>query len=1072
MKLLIKIVLYICPFLLLFTVCGIQAAFAGSLVSSGLMLWYDMNDTGSTLTDRSNNGNPGTVYGALYDLLPSGAGEREFDGYNDHIKCNNSPGISPAGGLTVEVLFRPGRPGSLQTLVSKSASGATGDGYTMWINSNNDLQFLIYDRNHKKVVVSARPGFTKTNWYHATAVYNGANVTLYVNGVKYSTAVCGGFSPSTMALTIGKYAPSSSLYFDGDIATVRIYDRALTASEVLSNYKADQWRVTTTTHPFLLFHDIANTPGYKYRSSQPWSGWEEGILDSANIALTKDFTDPTWATSWEADNWVSARGQYAMNLGLAYQITKDKKYADKAKQALLDLDVGEVPEEPNSMIPEEFKAMSLLGYSLAYDWVQPALDIDSDKAIRDKLAVLADDVYGDLNWDGTKRSYITFCDFQGQAYPTLGIAGVVLHDYVNPHKLALRSMPSDWVKAATTYYFVNDGLHDYGQSLLSFEVDDAGKDMMGAYRAYYIDDLSWWAQVYSYYYQKNFLNTYPLAKKALTAELWSSLPNGYSGDLATDSNLIYAYHSGIANLLDTQDRSYILKYDDLVKDSNLLPYSREASHIYYDTEMPDALYYLVALDYSKVARSSPPYSSHLDDDSVYQVIREGWTTDSDWLSLVTYEEDTPTYSWRSAAHHDQMSIEYYSHGDLLLADAGEDRNILDRTYGRGESSHNTIAIENPRLPFTASSWANSNARGIFKGTRAGVETPVDINILAQTPWMVIADTDTAISEIISTFDTAQKLSSPINYERTVLYPDRDYMILVDRLEGMETWTYRTIFRPSSLSITPTEDKNGDGLYSGSEVGHVNLDLAVGPGSYDWRSMAYKKENATGIKTSSVAWTTTNPYGQAVGMKLYSVPSSEIRVTKLVGRVAGPDVRSEVLVPVVYYRSAPSKTLYRATVLLPAYADETKKVPQAITVSGNGNALQVKGQGHIDYIYTGKGASWFASYKTDADTVFIRARNGNATEITFLNGSYVSYAGAPIITLSGRADYFTFNKSGTSFSFKVRSAGTVSVTVSKLDPKSGSYTVLKDGKTYTGWTKVDGQTLIITNSGGEHKYDIT
>jgi hypothetical protein len=1035
------------------------------------MLWYDMNDTGSTLADRSNNGNPGTVYGALYDVLPSGAGSREFDGYNDHIKCNNSPDINSASGLTVEVLFRPGRLGSLQTLVGKSGSSATGDGYTMWITSNNDLQFVIYDRNHKKVVVTATPGFSKTKWYHATAVYTGADVTLYVNGVKYGTAVCNGFSPSTMALTIGKYAPSSSLYFDGDIATVRIYNRALAASEVLSNYKADQWLVTTTTHPLLLFNNIADTPGYKYRSSQPWSGWEEGIMDSANIALTKDFTDPTWVTSWEADNWVSARGQYAMNLGLAYQITKDKKYADKAKQALLNLDVGEVPTQPNSMIPEEFKAMSLLGYSLAYDWVQPTLDIDSNKAIRDKLAVLADDVYGDLNWDGTKRSYITFCDFQGQAYPALGIAGVLLHDYVNPHKLALTSGPSDWVKAATTYYFVNDGLHDYGQPLLSFEVDGAGKDMMGAYRAYFIDDLAWWAQVYSYYYQKNFLNTYPLAKKALTAELWSSLPNGYSNDLATDSNLKYAYHSGIANLLDIQNRSYVLKFDDLVKDSNLLPYSREASHIYYDTELPDALYYLVTLDYSKVSRSSPPYSSHLDDGSVYQVIREGWTTDSDWLSLVTYEEDTPTYSWRSAAHHDQMSFEYYSHGDLLLADAGEDRSILDKTYGRGESSHNTIAIENPRQPFTASSWANSNARGIFKGTRAGIDTPADINVLAQTPWMVIVDTDTAISEVISTFDTAQKLSSPINYERTVLYPDRDYMILVDRMEGTETWTYRTIFRPSSLSITPTQDKNGDGLFSGSEVGHVNLDLAIGPGSYDWQSMAYKKEANTSIKTSSVAWTTTNPYGQAVGMKLYSVPSSEIRITKLVGRVAGPDVRSEVLVPVVYYRSAPVKNLYRATVLLPAYASETKKVPQAITVSGNGNAMQVKGQAYMDYIYTGKGASWFASYKTDADTVFIRTSNGNATEITFLNGSYVSYAGAPLITLSGKADYFTFNKNGTVSSYKVKSAGAVDVTVSKLDPKASGYTVLKDGKTYTGWTMVDSQTMRITTSGGEHKYDI-
>ncbi len=439
--------------------------------------------------------------------------------------------------------------------------------------------------------------------------------------------------------------------------------------------------------------------------------------------------------------------------------------------------------------------------------------------------------------------------------------------------------------------------------------------------------------------------------------------------------------------------------------------------------------------------------------------------------MVTFNDDVSTYSWRNTAHHDQMSIEYYARGDLLLADGGENRVILDQTYGRGEDSHNTIAVEDPRAPFAPSSWSDSDARGIFKGTRNGIVTPSNIKSLVQTSWMVIADVNTTISTVIDTFDAGQNLSSPIRYERTVLYPDKDYMILVDRMEGSQTWGYRSIFRPSSLSIVPTVDKNGDGLYVGSEIGHVNVSLTVGNTAYNWNALPYKTETATGINTSSISWNTTNPYGKAVEMQMYSVPSSQILVTRLVGRVAGADVRSEVLVPVVYYRTAPTNDMYRATVLLPAYANETKKTPLAIAVSGNGNALQVKGQGYTDYIYTGKGASWFASYKTDADTAFVRTRNGTATEITLLNGSYISYAGSPIITLTGKADYFTYNKSGTNFSFKVKSVGAVDVTVSKLDPTVKSYTVFKDGVTYTGWTMVDAQTMKISNWGGEHKYDV-
>ncbi len=596
----------ICLILLSFLPYLSESSSAASIASSGLKLWYYMSDTGNTLTDKSYSGNNGLSYGAAYDVLPSGAGSREFDGYNDYIQCNDSPGIDPVNGMTVEVLFRLGHMGGLQTLAGKSWSGATGDGYTLWVDSNYDLQFIVYDRNHNKVTVTARPGFNTQQWYHATAVFNGTSISLYVNGVKYGSAACNGLSPSDLDLTIGKYSPTSTGYFDGDIAVVRIYDRALNGTEIVNNYNADQWRVTSSLHPFLLFHNITEVPGYQNQGSSPWNGWEQGVIDSANVALTMNFSNPTWTLDRDSDNWVSARGMDAMNLGLAYQITKNQTYADKAKQALLNLDLGEVPSQPDSMIPEEYTAMSLLGYSLAYDWVEPTLDTGSDKIIRDKLATLADSVYLSLNWNNTKRSYITFCDFQGQAYPAVSIAGVVLHDYVNPHKLPLSSTPADWVKAGTDYYFVDDKLHDYNQSLFSFEVDGAGMDMMGAYKVYYIDDLAWWAQVYSHYYQRNFFNAYPLAKSALTSELWESLPNGYSNDFATDSNIIYAYQLGIANLLDMQNRSYVLKHYDQVNGSTLLPYSREAYHIYYDTELPDALLYLETLNYSLVTRANPP----------------------------------------------------------------------------------------------------------------------------------------------------------------------------------------------------------------------------------------------------------------------------------------------------------------------------------------------------------------------------------------------------------------------------------------------------------------------------------
>ena len=166
-------------------------------------------------------------------------------------------------------------------------------------------------------------------------------------------------------------------------------------------------------------------------------------------------------------------------------------------------------------------------------------------------------------------------------------------------------------------------------------------------------------------------------------------------------------------------------------------------------------------------------------------------------------------------HSDQLSIEYYSRGDLLLADAGENKYVLDRDYGYFDIHHNTIAIENPRTPFPVSPWSGSASAGIFKGNiYEGIVTPVTVDTIVQKPWMQLIQTSAPVTSVmVTTLGKSQTLSSPIQYERTILYPDSDYFVVVDRMEGTEPWIYRNIFRPTSLMVTPTIDANKDGLYS-------------------------------------------------------------------------------------------------------------------------------------------------------------------------------------------------------------------------------------------------------------------
>jgi hypothetical protein len=83
---------------------------------------------------------------------------------------------------------------------------------------------------------SATP-IPERKWTHVASTYDGATLRIYVNGVlDHSLAVTGTTCANADALIIGaKVKPSAGIseaYFDGRIDDVRVYRRALSASEI------------------------------------------------------------------------------------------------------------------------------------------------------------------------------------------------------------------------------------------------------------------------------------------------------------------------------------------------------------------------------------------------------------------------------------------------------------------------------------------------------------------------------------------------------------------------------------------------------------------------------------------------------------------------------------------------------------------------------------------------------------------------------------------------------------------------------------------------------------------------
>lgn len=84
---------------------------------------------------------------------------------------------------------------------------------------------------------------TAGNWYHIVATYNGTNVKLYINKtLVQDAAVSGTIATSTDGIYLMSRWDFVSENWGGKLAVVRIYDNALSQSDINNNYNVHKSR--------------------------------------------------------------------------------------------------------------------------------------------------------------------------------------------------------------------------------------------------------------------------------------------------------------------------------------------------------------------------------------------------------------------------------------------------------------------------------------------------------------------------------------------------------------------------------------------------------------------------------------------------------------------------------------------------------------------------------------------------------------------------------------------------------------------------------------------------------------
>jgi hypothetical protein len=168
---------------------------------------------------------------------------------NAAVTFNSDVNLAPDSFITVEAWIRPTSMGLNNydnSIVCKHSWSQGEQGYVLR-SGNGQVDFSVCgkDANGASIswvgATSPAASITTNTWYHVAGTYDGDSVRVYINGVqKDATALPDGMIPGlAYPIAIGKLSDGSQFqtrYFSGQIDEVRIWNRTLDASDILSRY--------------------------------------------------------------------------------------------------------------------------------------------------------------------------------------------------------------------------------------------------------------------------------------------------------------------------------------------------------------------------------------------------------------------------------------------------------------------------------------------------------------------------------------------------------------------------------------------------------------------------------------------------------------------------------------------------------------------------------------------------------------------------------------------------------------------------------------------------------------------
>jgi len=292
------------------TSANLSSASNNSNLSDGLVGYWKMDEgVGTTTTDSSGNNITGTFSGSTLPDWSSGkyGVGVSFNGVNNYIDIGNS---SPIRNFTNQI--------TVSVWAKYSAYGGGGQSYsvlavkgTPWTflmeNPSNKIRFRVTAGGQDLAAADSQT-HNLNQWYHFVGTYDGQNIKMYKDGMLVGTTpATGNLGVNDVSAKIGTFT-GTTYNFNGLIDEVRIYNRALSSTEVYQLYEYAPeplfyWDfnegVGTTAfdkqgHTNLPITNATYKSG-KYGGGLNFNGnaWLEKSI-SPSIAAAQDYTQCLW----------------------------------------------------------------------------------------------------------------------------------------------------------------------------------------------------------------------------------------------------------------------------------------------------------------------------------------------------------------------------------------------------------------------------------------------------------------------------------------------------------------------------------------------------------------------------------------------------------------------------------------------------------------------------------------------------------------------------------------------------------------------------------------------------------